>query len=192
MKLPTNETLFIMNHGHCAPEPLRSAFITQLLAFADLDSYPRRADFMKAFSPEGTRADRQREAAALTDAAYLDMDDYRYALKQAQSKFPHPSPVSEFVSIFLTYGGGRHFGVNEQQRLAFCNYLLVECLEECSYSHEFIQHFSTGGDTYERQRIASLIETHGYISMGDIVDAVFYSSTDTDRLVNYAGEDGVR
>lgn len=46
-----------MNHVHCAPEPLRSEFITQLLTFADLDSPPRRADFMKAFSPKGTRAD---------------------------------------------------------------------------------------------------------------------------------------
>ncbi len=193
MKLPTYETLFILNSGHLAPEPQRSAFITQLLTFADLDGYPRRADFMKAFSPEGSSADRLREAAALTDAAYLDMDDYEYALKKAKSKFPLPTPMSEFVTTFLRYGGGnRHVPVSEQQRLGFCNWLLVEYLEECPYRDAFIQHFSAGGDMAERLRIAALIEIDGYIVMGDLVDAVFYATTDTARLVNYAGDDGVR
>lgn len=192
MKLPTNETLFILSHGHLSPEPLRSEFITQLLAFADLDGYPRRADFMKAFSPEGTRADRQREAAALTDAAYLEMDDYEFALKQTESKFPLPTPVSEFVTTFLFYGGGRCRMVSEQQRLGFCNWLLVEFLEECPYRDAFIQLFSAGGDMAERQRIASLLESDGYIVMSDLVDAVFYATTDTARLVNYVGENGVR
>lgn len=192
MKIPNAETLFIMTQGHCASEPRRSEFITQVLAFADLDSYPRRADFMKAFSPGGTRAERQREAEALAHAAYLDIDAYKFAARRAKSKFPWPEPKSEFVRTFLTYGGGFYAITTEQHRLAFCNWLLVECMQEFPHRDAFVQHFSAGGDIAERQRIAELIESDGCILMSDIVDAAFQCARIPDRLVNYAGEDGVR
>lgn len=199
MRPPIDETLFIMNHGHCASEPLRSEFINQVLSFADLESYPRRADFEKAFSPEGTIDDRQREAKALAEAkplaeaAYLLMDDYKFAQKMALKKFPWPVSKSEFVTTFLLYGGGRYGVVTEQQRLAFCNWLLMECMQKFPSRDDFVRHFSAGGAMVERLRIAALLESDGCVAMGDIVDAVFQCAMNTDFLAtHHAGENGVR
>lgn len=108
-----------------------------------------------------------------------------------------PAPLnnqrdSNFVRCLMIYGGSDYMQISEQQRIGFCNWLLVECLSECPYQDEFIKHFSAGGDPFERRRIANMIERDGFITMNDIVDAVFHSTRNPDGLVNYAGEDGVR
>lgn len=76
---------FILLHGDMAAEPMRSAFIASLLSFADLEDYPRREAFAKAFSEDGKQTDRIRETAALVKAEYLEMPDYEFALMNAAS-----------------------------------------------------------------------------------------------------------
>lgn len=113
-------------------------------------------------------------------------------MNKAKPTTPNSQLNSGFVRGLMVYGGSDYKKVSEKQRVGFCNWLLVECLSKCPYRDEFIKHFSTGGDQYERRRIAQMIERDGFITMIDIVDGVFHSTRDPERLVNYAGETGVR
>lgn len=99
---------------------------------------------------------------------------------------------SDFEISMMWYGGEVSSKRSEQERIAFCNRLLVECLDEFPYREEFIKHFSAGGDMKKRRAIAALLARDTYISMGDIVDAVFHSTRDPSGLMNHAGENGVR
>lgn len=74
---------FMLVHGHQAPELLRVRFAAVLLSFADLDSYPRRAELEAAFAPGGSFRARCTEAAALARAGYLDEQDYRHCADSA-------------------------------------------------------------------------------------------------------------
>lgn len=76
---------FLLRHGAFAEEPQRSAFIRCVLTFADLDSYPRRAEFAAAFAETGSKADRFLEAGHLARSGYLLLEDYEYALARAAS-----------------------------------------------------------------------------------------------------------
>lgn len=85
---------FLMEHGHRAPEPARLAFVAHLLAFADLDAYPRRQELLLAFAPGGTALARNEEAAALARAQCLEMSDFEHCAAQATRK---PDEWSESV-----------------------------------------------------------------------------------------------
>lgn len=99
----------------------------------------------------------------------------------------------EFTSIFMAYGGGGEFArVSEPQRLGFCNWLLVECLEEYPRRDLFIKAFSAGGTRADREIEAKCLALYPHITMGDLADAIFQSCTDPEGLVNYAGEDGCK
>ena len=74
---------FMLYHGHQADEPLRSRFVGTLLSFADLDSYPRRAELLAAYAPGGAFRERMNEAAALARAGYLDEQDFHYCADSA-------------------------------------------------------------------------------------------------------------
>lgn len=102
-----------------------------------------------------------------------------------------PEP-DEFTRTFLSYGGGTFERIGEPQRLAFCNWLLVECLAEYPRRDLFIKAFSTGGDLAFRRREAGALSGYSKISMGDLADAIFQSCTDPEALVNYAGKDGCK
>ena len=76
---------FLLRHGHQAAEPHRSAFVCRVLSFADLDGYPRRAEFAAAFTKTGSESARFLEAGHLARAGYLRLEDYEYALVRATS-----------------------------------------------------------------------------------------------------------
>lgn len=100
------------------------------------------------------------------------------------------SAPDKFTSVFLSYGGGQFARVSEPQRLGFCNWLLLECLEEYPRREQFIKAFSAGGTKAHREREARFLATYPHITVGDLADAIFQSCTDPEALVNYAGEDG--
>lgn len=77
---------FLLLHGDLAAEPQRSAFIRCVLTFADLDDYPRRAEFAAAFAVTGSKDSRILEAGHLARAGCLELADYEYAL--ARSSLP--------------------------------------------------------------------------------------------------------
>lgn len=103
-----------------------------------------------------------------------------------------PFYTDSFADQLMAYGGGRYNKVSEQQRLGFCNWLLMEFLEECPYRNDFIRHFSANGNLERRKEIARVLARDTYISMADLVDAVFQCTTDPERLANYAGADGCK
>lgn len=103
------------------------------------------------------------------------------------------SAPDEFTRIFMAYGGGDAFvRVSEQRRLGFCNWLLLECLEEYPRREQFIKAFSAGGTKAHRVREARFLATYPHITVGDLVDAALQSCTDPEALVNYAGDDGCK
>lgn len=65
---PAASATAIFIHGNQANDALRRTFCNRLLTLADLDDYPRRAEFVAAFSKSGTEQMRRIEARAI--AAY--------------------------------------------------------------------------------------------------------------------------
>ena len=74
---------YMLHYGHHEAEPLRAAFIFNLLSFADLDNYPGRAALEAAFAPSASLDARCCAAYELGRAGLLDKADYRYAARRA-------------------------------------------------------------------------------------------------------------
>ncbi|MDP3637151.1 MAG: hypothetical protein U0989_02570 [Azonexus sp.] len=99
--------------------------------------------------------------------------------------------ANEFTLTFMAFGG-THYKHGETRRLAFCNWLLVERLEEYSRRNEFIKAFSAGGDTQSRWREAANLSAYSKITMGDLAEAVYGACILPEVFSDHAGEDGCK
>ena len=69
------EATAIYVYGNFHDEAIRRRFCNYLLRLSELDNYPRRADFIRAFSAGGTAEARRLEARFLAMAAIIDAAD---------------------------------------------------------------------------------------------------------------------
>lgn len=82
---PSAQARAIFHQGNQRDQRRRVDFCNYLLRFADLDGYPRRAQFIAAYSAGGSADDRLVEAMALADAGLLDATDIAYCAEKADT-----------------------------------------------------------------------------------------------------------
>lgn len=80
---PAASATAIFIYGNQTDERRRISFCNHLISFADLDNYPRRAEFIATFSPGGTEQARRIEAKFLADYNALTAADVAHCVAQS-------------------------------------------------------------------------------------------------------------
>lgn len=78
--------LTIFTNGNQAAPEARLLFCNRLISLADLDGYPRRAEFIAAYSTGGTEEARRAEAQALAETGIVPTDYIVYCAKKADAR----------------------------------------------------------------------------------------------------------
>lgn len=99
--------------------------------------------------------------------------------------------ANHFTQTLMAYGGGGTTPATEPQRRAFCNWLLVEFMDDYPRRDQFIAAFSSSGTREQRQAEALALASDSEICLGDLTDAVFWACTKTDDLQQYAGDESI-
>lgn len=81
------DALSIFTNGNQADEEIRLLFCNRLISLADLESYPRRKQFIEAFSSGGDESARRAEALALADACFVPASYIVYCAEMADACF---------------------------------------------------------------------------------------------------------
>ncbi|MBZ0126417.1 MAG: hypothetical protein K8F32_08615 [Rhodocyclaceae bacterium] len=88
--VPAASATAIFQQGNQADEARRLSFCNRLIRFADLDAYPRRAQFIAAYSTGGTEAARRIEARFLADSGLLRALDVAWCAERAGVPVTNP------------------------------------------------------------------------------------------------------
>ncbi|BBE51159.1 hypothetical protein OYT1_ch1612 [Ferriphaselus amnicola] len=81
------DALSIFTNGNQADEEIRLLFCNRLISLADLESYPRKKQFIEAFSTDGAEDARRAEALALADACIVPASYIVYCAEMANAAF---------------------------------------------------------------------------------------------------------
>lgn len=82
--------LTIFTNGNQPDKDVRLLFCNRLISLADLDGYPRRAEFIAAYSTVGTEEARRAEAQALADTCIIPADYIAYCAEKADASSELP------------------------------------------------------------------------------------------------------
>lgn len=83
---PAASATAIFIYGNQKDEALRVSFCNYLVSFADLDAYPRRKEFIAAFSRGGSEDIRRLEAKFIADSGLLTASDVAHCVAAARAR----------------------------------------------------------------------------------------------------------